>query len=1217
LIRIIRPDFAIACPLRELFMTTPSNQPVEKTEVEKQQTPEKIQSAATDRTLAQAVVEARDTSRPLPASIHQPTDTGAVATATRPTQLTMAEHALDAHLNGTDNLQPISRVAEENFARTNVGSSSFEARQYVVQANMADSRPSVETVKLNAGGQEYQGFRYMNPESGKEYFYANDAQHAGQRFELTKSETGYAGLKQLGGDGQNRTIPITREPSPTTAFRGDGELGSARPAADSSVQFRPQPMSAPQGERQAPAAPDKPVSINPQLLSQIKTQLESNPRMVDELQRQADKDWRAAAILKELGYQRPEGTAAGGAPRPDQQQTAARSEQQQTRTEPRQEQQQPARVEQQQPARVEQQQPARVEQQPPARVEQQPPARVEQQQPVRVEQQQPTRAQEQIQKAPEGPRVTPVEGNRQGQQQPAREQSDGQPKFVQPQPREAGRPAGEPQIKPVETVLQGKAQVDIVRPPTAHDAAQTQGNKPPQTLDTLVATRLGDQTSRQAAVDALQLAQKGKVPGDGDAQQTMRLQQLVQNIGPDAFGRLRTMIQDQTNANTPLRLDGKFDPVTAARLRDFLDLTLSGTLRRPVDGTTGDGTTTNFSTMARNSELIGRNLGDQQSGSAAARDFAAIGGAAIGGAMLGDLLNRGRPPQPADPVAAQRPDAVRPEPRLQPPEAIRQDALRPDASAPELRPEIKPDSARNDVADRQTKEDSHIAHTSEIAAATANAANNPAQSELDLKGQIRPEKERDEKLKEDEARRQKEDEETRLRKAEDEARKQREQAESAAIMAMLAGKKGPRDAREAEEEAAAEKAKRDQEKRLKYIVKEGDTLESIASKMLRDKQLAGLIYDINKTIIPSKMEGGRTVPALKVGLVIWLPTAQDIKDYRVKLMTGALKGAPAPGGAAPAGAKFANAEEELSARFGSNWDAGTPGGTPPAPQTAPVPVTRSAIPPAPLPGVVPGTTPSAQDDSIAEGLDDAARQAYATRRQNVENMLGPLTKKPEELKPRYVVRLGDTLKSIAMKHPALNDVKLWRLLAEVNGLSTGVDEKGNPLVPLKRGQVLSLPMQEEVDAFLGTTPVPKDEPPNSVPDLDVSYTGVKAVASGSEPAKTRKQRVSSHKLKAVEPCEPGYKVLNQRSASSRVLQAGDPKNLDGGFILRLESKQGDVWVPVVVYEIYNDVSLRHEYKLSGDRRTIRIDLPAPAAVELAQNDITSNWTNYCLKFNKK
>jgi len=66
---------------------------------------------------------------------------------------------------------------------------------------------------------------------------------------------------------------------------------------------------------------------------------------------------------------------------------------------------------------------------------------------------------------------------------------------------------------------------------------------------------------------------------------------------------------------------------------------------------------------------------------------------------------------------------------------------------------------------------------------------------------------------------------------------------------------------------------------------------------------------------------------------------------------------------------------------------------------------------------------------------------------------------------RYNVRLGDTLRSIAVRHPALRDVSLWRLLAEINNLPTDADEHGVPRAQLKRGTTLVLPSQEQIEAY--------------------------------------------------------------------------------------------------------------------------------------------------------
>ena len=94
-------------------------------------------------------------------------------------------------------------------------------------------------------------------------------------------------------------------------------------------------------------------------------------------------------------------------------------------------------------------------------------------------------------------------------------------------------------------------------------------------------------------------------------------------------------------------------------------------------------------------------------------------------------------------------------------------------------------------------------------------------------------------------------------------------------------------------------------------------------------------------------------------------------------------------------------------------------------------------------------------------------EAAAARRSNVESYLGPLNRNQDKVNTnkQYLVRLGDSLRSVAMKHPAINDVRLWKLLAMKNGLPTTTDAKGAPKAVLTRGQTLILPTPEEIAAF--------------------------------------------------------------------------------------------------------------------------------------------------------
>jgi hypothetical protein len=38
--------------------------------------------------------------------------------------------------------------------------------------------------------------------------------------------------------------------------------------------------------------------------------------------------------------------------------------------------------------------------------------------------------------------------------------------------------------------------------------------------------------------------------------------------------------------------------------------------------------------------------------------------------------------------------------------------------------------------------------------------------------------------------------------------------------------------------------------------------------------------------------------------------------------------------------------------------------------------------------------------------------------------------------------------------------------------------------------------------------------------------------------------------------------------------------------------------------------MRHEYSPRGDRKSVRIDLPTEAILELSNNDLKTNWKNY-------
>jgi hypothetical protein len=291
------------------------------------------------------------------------------------------------------------------------------------------------------------------------------------------------------------------------------------------------------------------------------------------------------------------------------------------------------------------------------------------------------------------------------------------------------------------------------------------------------------------------------------------------------------------------------------------------------------------------------------------------------------------------------------------------------------------------------------------------------------------------------------EEDKKTKKPEETNKEQEQKLTDMALAAQLAARraKEEKERAEKEKEQGQEKDKKEPERREKYVVKERDTLESIAGKMLRDTRLAALILEINKSTIPVRTENGKQLAELKPAMIIWLPTTTDIRDFRGRLMSTPSAPASQYGSQPHTWGQELTPEEELAARFGGKAEGY---------DTTP---TEAAA------AVEPGASTSGES---VEDMTLGAIAAAKARRANVESMLGPLNKpKPEGGRLAYTVRLGNTLKSIAIKHPALQDVRLWKLLAEVNNLSTQTDSQDIPLVRLERGSELLIPSPQEIEQY--------------------------------------------------------------------------------------------------------------------------------------------------------
>ncbi|HEY9755947.1 MAG TPA: LysM peptidoglycan-binding domain-containing protein [Oculatellaceae cyanobacterium] len=110
--------------------------------------------------------------------------------------------------------------------------------------------------------------------------------------------------------------------------------------------------------------------------------------------------------------------------------------------------------------------------------------------------------------------------------------------------------------------------------------------------------------------------------------------------------------------------------------------------------------------------------------------------------------------------------------------------------------------------------------------------------------------------------------------------------------------------------------------------------------------------------------------------------------------------------------------------------------------------------------------PNRADITRFISMGDDARAVY----------LESISEKSEDYQPKYVCRIGDNLTSIARRHPAMRDARLWPLLADVNNLSDRQNKEKMPVEKLRRGQVLIIPSAKQCLEFLQDLPnstVPK------------------------------------------------------------------------------------------------------------------------------------------------
>lgn len=478
------------------------------------------------------------------------------------------------------------------------------------------------------------------------------------------------------------------------------------------------------------------------------------------------------------------------------------------------------------------------------------------------------------------------------------------------------------------------------------------------------------------------------------------------------------------------------------------------------------------------------------------------------------------------------------------------------------------------------------------------------------------------------------------REEEREALNEQDDAKRRALMLILEARR--KREKELKEKALKEQiTKQEEAKRAQYRVAIGDSLENIATKQLRNPRLAGLIFDINRKVVPIKFMNGKEVAVLNVGAILSLPSVKEIKDFSQAGFTLGPKFNKVDFTMPAVSQQGKSAEDELESMFGSNWHGANAGaGQSDLSQNVP------------------------QNGKSQQEMDE-----FTKRRQNIESVLGQMgPKRAADGRMRYTVRLGDTLKSIAMKHPALEDVSSWRLLAELNNLSTDTDAKDNPKAIVPRGSVLMIPTKAEVEEHkrkmglrkaivlpgqsvttgsalpalkhcpncgqkslhtatlceCGSEFVTDSLPANSEPaNLNAPY--LVGAESHSVSQESTNSFLTGHSVKKEDRFDLAAKSghvdgdhwsdianLDPETRIVKLNSVFDP-SLEFSLLL-LQALVGERWLPVAGYEMREDAAIRIDYTDAKSRSTVKIDLPPSAAQDLAKNDLVKNWQNYKRKF---
>jgi len=367
---------------------------------------------------------------------------------------------------------------------------------------------------------------------------------------------------------------------------------------------------------------------------------------------------------------------------------------------------------------------------------------------------------------------------------------------------------------------------------------------------------------------------------------------------------------------------------------------------------------------------------------------------------------------------------------------------------------------------------------------------------------------------------------------------------------------------ESQEEDEDEIAQQVSVGREKYVVEAGDTIASIAQSKLGDARFGDLIITINRSEVVYRMVDGVRSSFIYPTQVLWLPSAAECRVFAKHFFNGkSLVGGV--GNGFVASQEFATGH---AAEYATSLSAF---GQEPAVKTIPV---VSGQPSGPLGSI----------------LD---RVRFAGGRPSVD-LLSPQSVGQLSQQKFYEVQDGDSLKSIAASNGSMNSQHYWKLIAQVNGMSTDLDENGNPVMALVAGQHILMPTEREIASYRANTSLPTP-----------------VVLAASQPEMGRVQDNFS-------PTVITSEVEVRQYAHNCRLVVIDFPSAPSDFTLNLQVLEAGSWTTIAAYESRNGRSVKTTYGRDGVTSSMVLNLPATVIKQMAVEDFSRNWVSHIVTGNR-